>query len=201
MPQDPKQTDRLPFQGIGDTAPLVIKRDDLRLGRQIRAIAHTDLAACYQCRTCSGGCPVFGAMDFGPHGVMRLIQLGQRQTLLASNTIWLCLGCHTCSAACPMGIDIASVMDTLRQMALAEGAPVAEPGILEFHREVLRSIERYGRTHKLEIMLRYKAKAREFFSDVEVGFKMLAKRKLDLKPSQIDDPAVLRHLFTKPWKA
>jgi len=44
---------------------------------------------------------------------------------------------------------------------------------------VLGSIERYGRTHKLEIMLRYKLKTRDLISDWTVGMKMLAKRKLD----------------------
>jgi len=87
-------------------------------------------------------------------------------------------------------------MDTLRQMAIEEGISPAEPDILGFHNEVLKSIERYGRTHKLEIMLRYKIRKRDWFSDIDVGLKMLAKRKLDLLPSKIDKIDGVKKLFS-----
>jgi heterodisulfide reductase subunit C len=139
-------------------------------------------------------------MDMGPHGVMRRVNYGLKTELLTSNTIWLCVGCHTCSAACPMAIDVSAVMDVLRQMSLEEGIAPAEPTVLDFHREVLGSIERYGRTHKLEIMLRYKIRRFSFLEDMDVGLKMLAKRKLDLKPSKIKRPRILASLFKKGWR-
>jgi len=88
-----------------------------------------------------------------------------------------------------------AIMDTLRQMAMEEGVDIAEPDILNFHKEVLNSIKRYGRTHKLEIMLRYKIKQRDLFSDMDVGLKMLAKRKLDLTPSKIKGIENIRQFF------
>jgi len=94
-----------------------------------------------------------------------------------------------------MAIDMAAVMDAMRQIALSENARIAEPGILAFHREVLDSISKYGRTHKLEIMFRYKLKQRDFLTDVGVGLKMLAKRKLDLMPSKISDIQSVRAMF------
>ena len=99
-----------------------------------------------------------------------------------------------------MAIDIPAVMDVLRQLALEEGVYVPEPAILQFHKEVLRSIEKHGRTHKLEIMLHYKLKVGPWFEDVDLGFKMLSKRKLDLRPSKIDKPEVLQKLFLQPWR-
>ena len=180
--------------------PIHLDPASLSLAERVSRASHTELRGCYLCRTCSGGCPFFKAMDYGPHGVMRLLQLGLREELLACNTIWLCVGCHTCSACCPMAIDIAAVMDSLRQMALQEGAAVAEPGVLAFHREVLRAIESYGRTHKLEIMLRFKAAQKEWLKDFDVGLKMLAKRKLHLLPSKINRPREIKRLFNKPWR-
>jgi hypothetical protein len=73
--------------------------------------------------------------------------------------------------------------------------PVAEPDILAFHREVVGSIQRYGRTHKLEIMMRYKLGQFDLFSDIDLGMKMLARRKLDLLPSKIADPRVMKRIF------
>lgn len=99
-----------------------------------------------------------------------------------------------------MAIDIAAVMDALREIALEEGVKVAQPAILDFHREVLSSIERYGRTHKLEIMMRHKLHSGAWLQDVDVGLKMLAKRKLDLLPSKVSNMKELRKLFDKPWR-
>ena len=94
-----------------------------------------------------------------------------------------------------MAIDIAAVMGTLREMAIEKGVRIAEPGIFNFHQEVLNSIRRYGRTHKLEIMMRYKLRQGDLFSDMNTGLRMLAKRKLDLRPSKIIDKTQIRKLF------
>ncbi len=67
--------------------------------------------------------------------------------------------------------------------------------LLNFHREVLNSIERYGRTHKIEIMMRYKLRKLDLLSDWQVGLKMLAKRKLDLTPSRVERVGDVKKLF------
>jgi len=170
---------------------------DLKFSREIIRLAGTDVYTCLQCRSCSGGCPFSEYMDFMPNGVMRLVQLGLKTEALTCNTIWICVGCHTCSIQCPMAIDIAAVMDALRERALAEQVDIQEPDILNFHREVLNSIERYGRTHKIEIMMRYKLKTRDLISDWAVGMKMLAKRKLDLTPSRVERIGDVKKIFRK----
>jgi len=157
--------------------------------------AGTDIRRCFHCQSCGGGCPVSQAMAYRPNGVIRLLQLGRVREALQSSDIWFCIGCNTCSMACPQAIDIAAFMDVLRQMALEEGVPPAEPGILAFHREVVGSIHKYGRTHKLEIMMRYKLRQFDMFSDLDLGLKMLAKRKLDLLPSKISDPGIMKRIF------
>jgi hypothetical protein len=60
---------------------------------------------------------------------------------------------------------------------------------------VIDSIARYGRTHKLEIMMRYKLSEKDFFSDMDLGLKMLSKRKLDLMPSKVKDRKQVQDLF------
>jgi len=152
---------------------------------------------CWHCQSCAGGCPFVAAMDYPPNRVIRLVQLGLKKEALESTGIWICVGCNTCSIQCPNAIDIPAVNDALREMAIEEGVVVAEPDILNFHREVLNSIERYGRTHKFEIMLRYKLRQRDWFSDMAVGLKMFAKRKLDLLPSRSRDMKTIKALFDK----
>ncbi len=73
------------------------------------------VSACYQCRKCTNGCPVTFAMDLYPDQVMRYIQLGLRKEILQSSTIWVCASCETCTTRCPNEVDIAKVMDYLKQ--------------------------------------------------------------------------------------
>ncbi|MBF0119453.1 MAG: 4Fe-4S dicluster domain-containing protein [Desulfobacterales bacterium] len=157
--------------------------------------SHVDFNLCYHCRCCGNGCPFVEMMDFPPNSIIRLVQLGLKKEALGSSTIWICAGCHTCSMQCPMAIDMAAIMDSLRQISLEEKAKIGEPDVLAFHKEVLNSIERYGRTSKLDIMLRYKIKTRNLFSDFNVGLKMITKRKLNLIPSIIKGIEKFKELF------
>jgi heterodisulfide reductase subunit C len=91
-------------------------------------------------------------------------------------------------------------LPSLRRLALEEGAMLSEPHILDFHREVLQSIKQYGRAHKLGIMLRYKARVHQWFSDLDVGLRMLAKRKMDLTASRVKAIDEITHLFIPHWK-
>jgi len=135
-------------------------------------------------------------MDYHPNHINRLVQFGMKKEALESSAIWICIGCHTCSVQCPQDVDIPAIMSTLRHLALEEGVEIAEPAIYNFHKEVVKSIRQYGRTHKLEIMMRYKVASKSgFFDDVGVGLKMLLKRKLDLTPSKIRNRDDLKKIF------
>ncbi len=174
---------------------IVINEMDFNFATEIKKRSGVNTNLCWHCRSCAGGCPFYQAMDYSPHGVIRLIQLGLKKEAIENSAIWLCVGCNTCSVQCPNGIDIPAVNNALCEIAIEEGAAVAEPDILNFHNEVLNSIKRYGRTHKLEIMLRYKAKKHNWFADFGVGIKMLIKRKLHLLPTRSDDVFMVRKLF------
>jgi heterodisulfide reductase subunit C len=179
---------------------IVLAEQDRFLARDIQRLSGTNLSQCFHCRSCENGCPFIRGMDYPPNGIIRLVQYGLRRQALESHTIWICVGCHTCSVQCPMAIDIAAVMATLRRLALEEGVVIAETNILDFHREVLHSIQQYGRAHKLGIMLRYKARVRQWFADLDVGLKMLAKRKMDLTASRVKAIGEITRLFNHPWK-
>jgi len=59
-------------------------------------------------------------MDLMPNQVLRLLQLDDER-VLASTSIWLCTSCLMCTLRCPRRIDVAKVMDSLRQMVLRKG--------------------------------------------------------------------------------
>jgi heterodisulfide reductase subunit C len=170
------------------------------LAAEVRERSGADFNSCYHCRSCGNGCPFVEAMDYSPNQLLRLVQFGLRQEVLTCKTIWVCVGCHTCSSQCPMGIDLAAVMDTLRLMAVEEGVTLGKPNIFDFHAEVLRSLEKYGRAHKLGIMLGYKRQTGRWLKDLDVGLKMLAKRKLDLIPSRVRQVQEITDLFRCHWR-
>ena len=180
------------------TANLInISQRDSNFASRVKQRSGVNFDLCWHCLSCAGGCPFVTAMDYPPNRVIRLIQLGLKKEALESSGIWICVGCNTCSIQCPNAIDIPAVNDALREIAIEDGVTVAEPGILNFHKEVLDSIQRYGRTHKFEIMLRYKLRQRDWFSDMAVGLKMFAKRKLDLLPSRSRDMKTIKGLFER----
>lgn len=182
-----------------------LNEQDLSFPSEVKARSGVEVDLCWHCKTCVNGCPFAEAMDYAPNAVIRLVQLGLKKEALTNSTIWICVGCNTCSIQCPNAIDVAAVNDTLREMAIEQGTVIAEPDILRFHQEVLNSIKRHGRTHKLEIMLRYKAYRRDWFGDLGVGFRMVAKRKLDLLPAKSPGIQGIRKLFehgkeARSWK-
>ncbi len=179
---------------------VVVSELDRDFTAEVNRQSETDLNLCYQCRTCSNGCPFVAAMDYPPNVVLRMIQYGMRRQVLECATIWVCVNCHTCSSQCPNNIDIAAIMNTLTKMALEEGVQIPRQRILDFHVQVLHSIEVYGRAHKLRIMLRHKLATGEWFSDLDVGLKMLTKRKLDLFPSRVKNFKEIQRLFRPYWK-
>ncbi|NOX32215.1 MAG: heterodisulfide reductase [Deltaproteobacteria bacterium] len=169
--------------------------DHQAFAEEIKVRSGINFNTCLQCRSCTNGCPFLEGMDYAPNAVIRLVQLGLEDQVLQCSAIWVCVGCNTCCSFCPMAIDIPAVMDSLRHKALEKGIKIPESDILSFHTEVLNTVKKYGRTHKLEIMMRYKLKTMDLLSDMGVGLKMLKKRKLDLTPSKIQDKKAIEKIF------
>ena len=154
------------------------------------------ISLCYQCRKCTNGCPLTFAMDIMPNQVVRMIELGMRDELLRSKTIWVCASCQTCSTRCPNDIDIAHLMDSLRQLS-RESGNVAEPKILKFHEAFLASIRCHGRTFELGMVARYKLSTLDLFSDLSVSLGMFKRGKIGFFPDRIKGRRAVRRMFGK----
>lgn len=85
---------------------------------KVEEISGQNLLACYQCGKCSAGCPAVSEMDILPNQIIRYAQLGFKDELLKSKSIWICASCFTCNARCPKGINIAEVIEAIRQILL-----------------------------------------------------------------------------------
>ena len=169
---------------------------DAHLLKIVNHVSRQEIGRCWHCYTCSSGCPFVDHMDLLPNHVIRMVQLGQRKDVLRCRTIWVCVGCHTCSSECPNLIDIAGIMDVLRQLAIHDGIPIPEKDIYRFHKHIYRSIQMHGRLHKLEALTHFKLSSGHLFSDLPAGIKMLLKGKLELIPTKVDDQEELERIFS-----
>jgi heterodisulfide reductase subunit C len=158
-------------------------------------IGGVPIQMCYHCRKCTAGCPLAFAMEYNPNKIIKLIQMGRRDEVLASSTIWLCASCETCVTRCPNDVDIARMMDTLREMAIESNVAVKEKNILKFHEAFLSSIKRGGRINEPFMIADYKLKSGDYFSDIRLGLSMFIKGKLSLFSPKTKDMASVRKIF------
>lgn len=77
---------------------------------------------CFQCGTCTSDCPVARYSDsYRPRTLIHMARLGLKDRVLKSDTLWLCAACFTCTDRCPQGVEVASVIRVLRNLAAEEG--------------------------------------------------------------------------------
>jgi heterodisulfide reductase subunit C len=105
---------------------------------KVEELSEENLYTCYQCGKCSAGCPSISEMDISPGEIIRLVQLGQEKEVLDSKTIWICASCFTCVTRCPKGVDLAKVMEALRQITLRKNVDYVNP--LSIPKEVLSQV-------------------------------------------------------------
>ncbi len=154
--------------------------------------------ACYHCQKCSSGCPMAEFMDYAPNQILRMAQFGLKDRALRTSAIWVCSGCETCGVRCPNDIKISEVMDTFSEIALEEGIPAKEKNIPIFHDVFLNSVRSNGRIHETFMMIGYKLKSGDLFSDIDVGIKMILKGKLPLLPGGgVKNKGAIKDLFNK----
>jgi heterodisulfide reductase subunit C2 len=154
---------------------------------EIEKLSGEKISTCYQCEKCTNGCPLTFAMDIVPHQAMHSIQLGLTAELLDSDTIWVCASCVTCTARCPNEIDIAHVMDSLRQLSVRRGVKPSQKQSPVFHRSFLNSVKRFGRMHEMSMAVDFVWRnegLKGLTKQAVFGLKMMSKGKMKLIPGR-----------------
>ncbi|WP_338325287.1 4Fe-4S dicluster domain-containing protein [Pseudodesulfovibrio senegalensis] len=155
-----------------------------------------NLSLCYQCGNCTASCPYSFGFDIPVSQIMRLLQTGQKEPVLTSSSIWLCASCTSCTTRCPNNIDVAKVMDVLRHEARRQGF-AKERRVKAFFDSFLDSVRRHGRVFEMGLMVNYIRKTGRFWTDLELGPKMLPKGKLAFKPHQIQGKEAIARIFER----
>jgi heterodisulfide reductase subunit C2 len=165
--------------------------------QKIMAKSKQNINLCYQCGKCAAGCPVADIMEHKNYQLLRLIQANQQEAVMASNTPWVCLSCKTCSVRCPNGIDIARVLDVVKEEALASGARIPERKIAVFNAAFLEMIRRFGRAFEMGLFGIYKLKTGTFFQDARLGLEFIKRNKLSFWPHRIKGHGEVSRIFAR----
>jgi len=168
----------------------------------------TTVSACYQCKKCSSGCPLTFAMDFYPDQVIRLALLDQEPQVLGCRTIWVCSACETCTTRCPNNIDIAGVMDWLKEEALRQGFSSPQPAVTRFHQTFLDAIRLAGGRLSEPLLLGLyqwrsggtlnKLKSGALVEDLKMAWELARRRRLAPRlPHRLKGAKEIKDIFRK----
>lgn len=158
------------------------------LAQRVKQELGQNVYLCYQCVKCSSGCPVSEFFDWQPHQIMRAVQLGQADIALHAQSPWLCASCQTCSTRCPQGLDITLIMEFLTRESRAQGIEPQVPEVNIFNEAFMHEVRLWGRAYELGLMAEMKLRTGRLTDDLDLGIKMLRKRKLSLLPTRSKPP-------------
>ncbi|MEN6466266.1 MAG: 4Fe-4S dicluster domain-containing protein [Syntrophaceae bacterium] len=163
--------------------PLKITASENRLRQEIELACGVDLDLCYECGKCSGGCPTGHHFDFTPRKIIQMIRLGDVEfieaKLLQMDALSICVSCRLCLERCPSGIDTPKIIDYLREAAVKREIAPKRPAVDLFNRLFLGEIARRGRVSELFLLIRYKVKTGNLWSDFGTGIRLFFKGKLN----------------------
>lgn len=168
--------------------------------KQVEDLSGEKISACFQCEKCTNGCPLTFAMDIAPHLLMRSILFGLKNEIIQSDTIWVCASCETCKTRCPNDIDIAHVMDILRQLSRKQGVKESQKNAPLFHSAFLTSIRWYGRQHEMTMAVNYALKSEGINGLIKqgnMGIEMIRKGKIKFLPSRLSAGRQVKDIFRR----
>lgn len=175
------------------------KLDDIddSLKRELKEKCGIDIETCLECGKCTGGCSNTHIFDFTPRKIVQLIKMGQEDRLYHLDALWTCVSCQLCVDRCPAGIDIARIIDFVREKAVKRGVEPTRSNVKLFHELMLDSINKTGRVGEAALMIKFNLKRGLYFQDAELGKRMFFKGKLKPFIPSVKNIGQVRRMFNK----
>ncbi len=120
---------------------------------------NASLSYCYQCSTCSGGCPV-ALLTNGEYNPRKIIEeailgLQDKLVIVQDPNPWLCSTCQKCVELCPQKVELTEIFTLIKNKCFeegmypeafhAQGQAVLESGIaIPYSKAVLSRREKLG---------------------------------------------------------
>jgi len=130
-----------------------------------------NLYLCYQCGTCSGGCPVTKLVP--EYNVRKIVKrMKENKIDLSDRFLWYCLTCYICYERCPQEVKPIEVIHSITNSVSKNGS--APSPLKESNKKILT----IGRSSDLTKFTEEKRKSLglpELKKDVSKDFKEIAK--------------------------
>ena len=107
---------------------------------ELAAAGGENAKMCFQCGTCTAGCPSGKNTAYRTRKIMRMAQLGLKDMIIESEDLWQCTTCYTCEERCPRGVPIVDVVIALRNIAVANGK------MYDAHKKTADNLVKFGHT-------------------------------------------------------
>lgn len=76
---------------------------------------------CFQCGTCTGGCPSGRRTPYRVRQLVRKCLVGLKDEVISDPSLWMCSTCYTCQERCPREIKIVEIVKMARNVAAQNG--------------------------------------------------------------------------------
>ena len=76
---------------------------------------------CFQCGTCSGGCPSGRRTPYKVIQIVRKCLLGLKEEVITDDALWMCTTCYTCQERCLRSVKIVEIIKKARNVAAHAG--------------------------------------------------------------------------------
>lgn len=76
---------------------------------------------CFQCGTCSGGCPSGRRTPYKVRQIVRKCLLGLKEEVITDDSLWMCTTCYTCQERCLRSVKIVEIIKKARNVAAHAG--------------------------------------------------------------------------------
>lgn len=93
-----------------------IKKIDTHITEEIVKEDLERIKSCFQCGTCTGGCPSGRRTALRTRILIRKALLGLDE-VLSEPDLWLCSTCYTCYSRCPRAVPVTDIIIKLRNLA------------------------------------------------------------------------------------
>ncbi|MFH1328684.1 MAG: 4Fe-4S dicluster domain-containing protein [Candidatus Bathyarchaeota archaeon] len=164
------------------------------LGELMNELEKEKIPNCFQCGACTGLCPASFAMDYTPRQIIDMVHLGLWDDVLSSSTIWMCATCYACTVRCPQGVDIAEVMEGLKNIAVISGRYPSEE--LNFYVSFMDAIRKNGRLNEIDLVLKSMSKT-ELLRNIKLGVSLFRKGKIKLSSTKVKKLNQISDIFKK----
>jgi len=130
-----------------------------------------NLYLCYQCGTCSGGCPVTRLVP--EYNVRKIVKHKKENRIDIKNRfLWYCLTCYVCYERCPQEVKPIEVLHSITNLISKSG--LAPSSLKEGNKKIL-TVGRSSDLTKFTEQKRRSLGLPELKTDVSKDFKEIAK--------------------------